>query len=58
MKSGQNHAAEKFVPAAAAQWIVKTLERRGNSAKKILLGVRLDKKWLHNPDAIITPCHQ
>ena len=34
MKSGQNHAAEKFVPAAAAQWIVKTLERRGIPLKK------------------------
>ena len=55
MKSGQNQAAEKFIPAAAAQWIVKTLERRGIPLKKILHGVRLDKNWLHHPDAIITP---
>ena len=55
MKLGQNHASEKFVPAAAAQWLVKTLERIELPLKKILLGVRLDKKWLHHPDAVITP---
>ena len=55
MKSGQNHASEKVVPAAAAQWLVKTLERRGIPLKKIRHGVRLDKKWLHHPDAVITP---
>ncbi|MBU0970382.1 MAG: AraC family transcriptional regulator [Proteobacteria bacterium] len=57
MESGQNHASKKVVPAAAAQWLVKTLERRGIPLKKILGSVCLDKDWLHNPDAIITPAN-
>ena len=57
MKSGQNHSSEKLVPAVAAQWMVKTLERRGMPLKKILAGTHLGKNWLHNADSVITPAN-
>jgi AraC-like DNA-binding protein len=57
MKSGQSHSSEQLVPAVAAQWMVKTLERRGIPLKKILAGTPLGKKWLHNADSVITPAN-